>query len=142
MTAAERATELVNRWTKEAIGKPLTQGLARLGILAAEAIAAAEQAAYQRGLQARELPPPSGGRVGEGGESLADLVTLAEALGAHGIWLLRGIENPDLIYNLPGDSGLPACLTIENCNMLLIARFPASDGGEPGIEYHSGNGDD
>jgi hypothetical protein len=135
MTAAERATDLVNRWTDYAIGKPLTLGLARLGILAAETIEAAEQAAYERGLRAAVSPLPVGGG---GGDSLSSLVSLADRLGALNVWTLRGIENPDLIYNLPGDSGLPACLSILNADMLVLIAFRGTDSGEPGIEYHQG----
>lgn len=48
-TAHERATEVVNKWVQETGGMPFTIYLNRLGLAIAEAIAAAEDAAFERG---------------------------------------------------------------------------------------------
>jgi hypothetical protein len=133
MTAAERATQLVNDWLEDAQGLPIPVSVNRLGLAVAEALDTAEHDAYIRGLRdvAEFLDQ-------EPRNQIQALVNLAAMAGAQGIWLVRGIENPDLIYNLPGE-GLNLSLSLADASVILIARLP-DDGGEAGIEFHSGNG--
>ncbi len=131
MTAAERATQLMNDWLEEAQGLPLTLSINRLGLAIAEALDATEHDGYTRGLRdvAEFLDQ-------EPRNQIQALVNLAAMAGAQGVWLVRGVENPDLIYNLPGE-GLNFSLSLADASVIFIARLP-EDGGEAGIEFHPG----
>lgn len=64
-TAHERATKLVNAWAKDAQGLPLGISINRLSLAIAEALDAAEQKAYERGLRAAvEFNDRDGGEPG------------------------------------------------------------------------------
>lgn len=130
-TAHERATKLVNDWLQESQGLPITVFVNHLGLAIAKALDDAEQTAYVRGLRdfVKFLDQEPRDRI-------QALVRIAEMAGAQGVWLVRGIENPDLIYNLPGED-LNLTLSLADASVILIARLP-DDGGQPGIEFHTG----
>ena len=144
MDTHRQAIQVVQNWcqeaqglhwcqSQEAQGLPITVGLARLADWVAEALDEANRTAYGRGLRDgvgfQHCRPP---------EQMQLLVDLAQQANAAGIWLLRDIANPDLVYNPPGDDNgiVPMCLTINDARLLFIARFPAGDGGLSGIEFH------
>jgi hypothetical protein len=62
------------------------------------------------------------------------LTRVAQSAGAEGIFLIRGAENASLKYELPGDLA-PLEMALANAPLLLVIRFPAGDGGEPGVEH-------
>lgn len=86
---------------------------------------------------------------------LDQLATMANDAGAEGVWLIRGAKNARLIY-IPDAPVIEAAinklsqalrddplsisfttdirLDIADAGVLVILRFPASDGEEPGIE--------
>ena len=66
-------------------------------------------------------------------ENLAETCDILNEIGAAGIWILRGAIAPGLAFSLPGYEA-PVYLDIADAGLLLVARFPAGDGGEPGIE--------
>lgn len=70
-------------------------------------------------------------------EHLNKLTDLANKAGAEGIWLVRGAQNAVLLYDA-GDATDPAndpiALEIADASIIMVARFPQSDGREPGIE--------
>jgi hypothetical protein len=71
--------------------------------------------------------------------ALAQIVEMLRAVGAEGIWLIRGAAGAMLAYTAPDSEGeiqyMPA-LTLERpMERILLIRFPAGDGGEGGIEY-------
>jgi hypothetical protein len=92
------------------------------------------------------------------GEQLQTLLAVAAEIGAAGCWVIRGATAARFVY-VP-DSALRAAyeklnqelgdipvrldinmdvdLKIEDAGVLVLIRFPASDGGESGIEYLSG----
>jgi len=78
---------------------------------------------------------------------LNDLAEIAKRAGAEGIWLIRGATDAHLLYTpigQPGSHGIPGLdkvstsltirLDLADAGVLVVMRFPASDGGEPGIE--------
>lgn len=79
-------------------------------------------------------------------DHLDELIALANEIGAEGIFLIRGAENALLQYDptdkpktpdIPGvnatfDIGIS--FHIADAGLLVLIRFPASDGKEPGIE--------
>lgn len=127
MTIAERAEKLVNEWTRWAAGRPMPLARAHLGKMIADALDDAEQAAYERGAQEAASSRPQ----------IDDLVQLADQAGAEGICLVRGCKNPALIFNWEGQ-GFNDYLDIVDADLILLARFPRGEGGEPGIEFHAG----
>jgi len=66
-------------------------------------------------------------------ENLAEACDILQEIGAEGVLIVRGAVAPGLSFTLPGMEA-PAYLDIADCGLLLIARFPATDGGEPGVE--------
>lgn len=64
---------------------------------------------------------------------LGQLAELANQAGAEGVWVIRGSKVPSLIYNTE-HSVTPVILDLEEAGVLVLMRFPASDGGEEGIE--------
>lgn len=66
-------------------------------------------------------------------ENLAEVCSILGEIGAEGIWIVRGAIAPGLSFTLPGMEA-PAYLDIADAGLLLVARFPATDGGEPGVE--------
>jgi hypothetical protein len=79
-------------------------------------------------------------------EHLDELVALANEVGAEGIFLIRGAKNAGLEYD-PADQPAPPDIPgvnvtanigirfeIATAGVLVVIRFPASDGKEPGIE--------
>ena len=80
-------------------------------------------------------------------KQLNDLADLANQAGAEGIWLIRGAKDVQLTYiaspeaEIPFTPGLklspnPPIVTIDlvDAEIIVVIRFPAGDGGEPGIE--------
>jgi hypothetical protein len=90
---------------------------------------------------------------------LDQLAELANQAGAEGVWIIRGIKNAQLLYeptteieppDLPGvkkglsiigampgvrvSTSLALALDLAYASVIVVMRFPASDGGEPGIE--------
>jgi hypothetical protein len=131
MTAAEKATELISQWLDETRGLPMILQLAKLGLKVAEAIDSAEQAAYERGIRAAvEFQDQE---ISEQIQALAHIAGLA---GAQGLWIIRGAEAPDLIFN-QSKGELATVLNLEDAPLIFVARFP-DDGGKPGIEFHAG----
>jgi len=64
-------------------------------------------------------------------ENLAEIRAMLGEIGAEGIFILRGITDIRLGFKV---RGVPADFEIAPCGLLLVARFPASDGGEAGLE--------
>lgn len=75
-------------------------------------------------------------------DQLADLVNEA---GAEGVFIIRGAKNASLIYEpedyqwprIPGaeaSTNLSLSLDVADAGILVLIRFPVSDGGEAGIE--------
>lgn len=81
-------------------------------------------------------------------KQLDQLTILAAAAGAEGIWLIRGADNAAVKFNWPHAAEplyLPVegakintkfgfTLDIADAELLVIMRFPAGDGGDPGVE--------
>ncbi len=77
-------------------------------------------------------------------DNLDELTTIANEIGAEGIWLVRGVKKAQLIYtpaqtvtrpDIPGVSvNLELSLSLAEAGVLVIMRFPASDGREAGLE--------
>jgi hypothetical protein len=77
-------------------------------------------------------------------ENLGELTAIANQIGAEGIWLVRGVKKTKLIYsptqtvvmpNLPRVSvNLDLSLNLPDAGVLVIIRFPDSDGRETGLE--------
>jgi len=65
--------------------------------------------------------------------NLAEVCNILKEIGAEGVLIVRGAIAPGLSFTLPG-GGAPAYLDIADAPVLLVARFPATDGGEPGVE--------
>ena len=78
---------------------------------------------------------------------LQELTRIANEIGAQGIWLIRGATRARLIYepageeielpDIPGaqvSGSLDININLADAGVLVVMRFPASDGGEPGIE--------
>jgi hypothetical protein len=70
---------------------------------------------------------------------------MANHFGAEGIWLIRGARDARLVYtygetvpihvgDVPATSSLGINLDLADAGVLVLIRFPASDGEEPGIE--------
>lgn len=135
MTAAEKATQLINQWLDETRGLPMTLQLAKLGLKVAEGIDDAEQAAYERGIRAAVEFQDQ-----EPGEQIQALAHVAGLAGAEGIWLVRECKNPALIFNWEGQ-GHNDYLDIVDARLIFVARFPDGDGGESGVEFHAGGGE-
>jgi hypothetical protein len=125
MNAAERATKLVTEWTRYATGRPITMAVARLGNMVASAIQDAERDVYELAA----LTPAS---------RLQALVALAAAAGAEGVWLVREVKSPALIFNVEGQTNNDY-LDIIDARLIFVASFPDGDGGEAGIEFHAGS---
>lgn len=70
------------------------------------------------------------------GQRLRRMAQLMNDAGAEGIWLIRGAHDASLLIVAPDEKNAmyPVLLDIEDANIILIVRFPASDGGEEGIE--------
>jgi len=77
-------------------------------------------------------------------ENLDELTTIANEIGADGIWLVRGVKEATLTYtptqgiampDIPGVKvNLDLSLKFAESGVLMVIRFPASDGWEAGIE--------
>ena len=76
-------------------------------------------------------------------ENLDELTALASEIGAEGVWLVRGVKNAALIYTPPESIAtdipnikinLDLRLDLAGAGVLVIMRFPASDGREVGLE--------
>lgn len=70
--------------------------------------------------------------------ALAQIAEMLKALGAEGIWLLRGAGEAQLKYRFGNwrENDMAAEIALEPPNeRLMLIRFPTGDGGEAGIEY-------
>jgi hypothetical protein len=93
------------------------------------------------------------------GEYLQTLLAVAAEIGAAGCWVIRGATMAHLTYspdapvveaaieklaeelrkgNFDISLNTDIRLDIEDAGVLVLIRFPASDGGESGIEYSDG----
>lgn len=71
-------------------------------------------------------------------EHLAELTDLLHEIGAEGIWLIRDTGQAKLIFDLldraaPGDK-TEFFQRVGPAGILLLARFPAGDGGQLQVE--------
>jgi hypothetical protein len=62
------------------------------------------------------------------------LTQAAQTAGVEGIWLLRGAEQVTLLAYQVDDKMLSLELA-DPSELVILIRFPAGDGGEPGIEH-------
>jgi hypothetical protein len=82
-------------------------------------------------------------------EHLDELTTIANEIGADGIWLVRGVKEATLTYTptqgvaMPDIPGVKVNLDLSlklaeassrGAGVLVVIRFPTSDGREVGIE--------
>lgn len=70
-------------------------------------------------------------------DDLERVTAAANAAGAEGIWLVRGVTHAMLMYLPQGqqEENLNwSSLNLADTELLVLMRFPAGDGGEPGIE--------
>lgn len=70
-------------------------------------------------------------------KQLDELTRLANQAGAEGLWIIRGATDAVLLYSLDDGSDPasdPVVLDIADAELLILMRFSAGDGGEPGIE--------
>jgi hypothetical protein len=76
---------------------------------------------------------------------LKTLISMANGFGAEGIWLIRGAVEPELRYQVDPeqiDPDLPKNVSLDleivlglaEAGVLVVMRFPASDGGQDGVE--------
>jgi len=63
--------------------------------------------------------------------NLAGVCEMLNEVGAKGVWVLRGVSDVDVSYAANGER---LTLDLAEAGLFLVARFPASDGGETGIE--------
>ncbi len=71
------------------------------------------------------------------GWMLQHIVGMLKAIGADGAWLLRGANYAALTFDYLGHGPIdePPALKLEPPHeLILLAKFAAGDGGEPGIE--------
>ena len=64
-------------------------------------------------------------------ENLAGVCEMLNEIGAKGTWILRGVGDVDVGYAANGER---LTLALADAGLFLVARFPASDGVEAGIE--------
>ena len=66
-------------------------------------------------------------------ENLTELTEMANEIGAQGVWIVRDAIAPLLSFALP-DREAPVALDMADGGTIVVLRFVASDGGEPGVE--------
>lgn len=74
-------------------------------------------------------PPPVDPALAD---NLAELTALAGEIGAEGVVVLRGARDAQVTYTAPDLPGVS--LDVADGGLYVLLRFPASDGGAPGIE--------
>jgi hypothetical protein len=83
-------------------------------------------------------------------DQLNELTTLANRLGAEGVWLIRGATGARIKFDWPAEltpapkyepvdgaeisTTLGFNLALADAELLVLLRFPIGDGGAPGIE--------
>lgn len=78
-------------------------------------------------------------------DRLAELADQANSIGAKGVWFIRGAKNARLVYEpneslqffeTPGQvtTNLSLSLALAKAGVIVVMRFPAGDGADPGIE--------
>lgn len=126
----QRAAQLVKAWVKDVQGLPITLSINRLTRAIARAFADLDREAYQRGYRdAADAALEDDHPWGE------ILIKLANAANAGGVWFIRGASAPYFSFMLPGDSQ-PTYLDLIPADLVVIARFPHDDQGQPGLEFH------
>jgi hypothetical protein len=81
-------------------------------------------------------------------ENLVDLIELAKTIGAEGVYVLRGVTGAALQYTPAGEINalddlgpnttvnLSMTLPLNDAGVLVVMRFPATDGRGLDIEQH------
>ena len=67
--------------------------------------------------------------------ALAQIAEMLKALGAEGIWMVRGTDSAELVYYPAGENSLHSLRFVPPHPRLMLIRFPTGDGGEGGIEH-------
>jgi hypothetical protein len=72
-------------------------------------------------------------------DHLTEICDMLEEIGAENIYILRNVDNVNVSLEL---NDLPHGLSLPNAGLVLVARFPAGDGGQPQIDLRLPNADE